>query len=113
MQLGLHRSFSSLSSPPDSASLYPATARIQGRKHAEPFISPGTSRSSKRAPSFGGNLNQPLLSDGVSVDANMANDVPLASGYSTIEETEPPHISHDHTSSHITPPRESAKGLLS
>lgn len=102
MQLKLRRSFSSLSSPPDSASLCPDTARIHGKKHAEHFISPGSSRSSDCAPSSGGNLNQSLLSGGVSVAASVANDVPPASGYSTIEKTEPPYIPQNHTGSHYT-----------
>jgi len=78
-QPGLRRSFSSLSSSSDPASLYPDNPRVQKMKRADSFAASATSKSLKRAPSFGANSNRSSLSDTMNVDGNVAKEVPLAS----------------------------------
>ena len=73
-QPGLRRSFSSLSSSSDPATLYPDNPRVQRMKRAESFAVSTTSRSLKRAPSFGSNRSS--LSDTMSLDGSVAEEVP-------------------------------------
>ena len=75
-QPGLRRSFSSLSSSSDPASLYPDNPRVQRMKRAESFAVSTTSNSLKRAPSFGATSNRSSLSDTMSLDDSVAVEVP-------------------------------------
>jgi len=80
-QPGLRRSFSSLSSSSDPASLYPDNPRVQKMKRADSFVT-STSRLPKRAPSFCSNSNRSSLSDSMSVDGNEVKEVPVISEHS-------------------------------
>ena len=75
-QPGLRRSFSSLSSSSDPASLYPDNPRVQKMKRTESFATSTTSKSLKRAPSFGSNSNLSPLSDTMNVDGGVTKEVP-------------------------------------
>jgi len=81
-QPGLRRSFSSLSSSSDPASLYPDNPRVQKMKRADSFVASVTSKSLKRAPSFGNNSNRSSLLDTMNVDDNVAKEVPPTPGHS-------------------------------
>ena len=82
-QPGLRRSFSTLSSSSDPSTLYPDNPRVQKMKRAESFAVSTTSKSLKRAPSFGSNSNRSSLSDTMNVDVAEAKEVPL-----TVEHSE-------------------------
>ena len=74
--LNLSTPSSSLSSSSDPASLYPDNPRVQRMKRAETFAASATSKSLKRAPSFGGNSDLSSLSDTMSLDDNAVQEVP-------------------------------------
>lgn len=83
-QPGLRRSFSSLSSSSDPATLYPDNPRVQKMKRADSFAASAASKSLKRAPSFGSDSIQASFVDTMNVDGDAAKGVhptPDASGH--------------------------------
>ena len=75
-QPGLRRSFSSLSSSSDPATLYPDNPRVQKMKRADSFAASAVPKSLKRAPSFGSDSNRASFVDTMNVDGDVARGVP-------------------------------------